>query len=371
MLFLPKKILFVSHNASRAGAPILLLNLAKAIIAAGNYKLDFLLRAGGELEEEFANAGNVILPYTKKKSAYEKINTRLFHKHYDPLKKINFSQYDIVVLNTITHSDLLITIKKKYRGKIICYIHELNAVINYLTSSESLAVLFSNTDILLTPCMSVKNLLTESYKVDAAKIRMLPYYIPSNKNEFLREEKQGKKTFLVGGCGTIELRKGTDLFIQLSQLFKIKYPGLSIKFVWKGGNKNCLEFELLQQDINNLDLDNIVFEESSSDTSAFYAQLDVFVLTSREDPYPLVMLEAANHSIPVICFENSGGAVEFVEGNGKIVPYLNLEKMSEAIHEYYNNPGEKYDDGYKAKNKLSRIHQNANEIARQFFAAIQ
>ena len=42
-----------------------------------------------------------------------------------------------------------------------------------------------------------------------------------------------------------------------------------------------------------------------------YAAMDVFALTSREDPFPLVMLEAGGHGLPTVCFAGAGGAEEF------------------------------------------------------------
>jgi glycosyltransferase involved in cell wall biosynthesis len=57
--------------------------------------------------------------------------------------------------------------------------------------------------------------------------------------------------------------------------------------------------------------------------------MDVFALTSREDPFPLVMLEAAARRLPIVCFEASGGGPEFV-GNerGYIAPYLDTTAFS-------------------------------------------
>jgi hypothetical protein len=46
-------ILFVSHDASLTGAPILLLNLMKVLAASGLYKFQVVLGRGGYLEEEF------------------------------------------------------------------------------------------------------------------------------------------------------------------------------------------------------------------------------------------------------------------------------------------------------------------------------
>src|SRR5262249_48407495 len=53
---------------------------------------------------------------------------------------------------------------------------------------------------------------------------------------------------------------------------------------------------------------------------------------SREDPFPLVCLEAAALGVPVVCFEGAGGIREFVENDaGFVVPYLDVRGAADAI----------------------------------------
>ena len=69
---------------------------------------------------------------------------------------------------------------------------------------------------------------------------------------------------------------------------------------------------------------------------------DVFLLPSREDPFPLVCLEAAEAGMPVVCFAEAGGMPDFVEDDaGFVVPYLDVEAMAEAVDpELYRNRAE-------------------------------
>jgi glycosyltransferase involved in cell wall biosynthesis len=76
------------------------------------------------------------------------------------------------------------------------------------------------------------------------------------------------------------------------------------------------------------------------DVQRFYAAADVFLLTSLEDPFPLVMMEAGAAHLPVIGFEQSGGVVEFVsaDGGGITVPILDTAQMATALHRLLNDP---------------------------------
>ena len=59
--------------------------------------------------------------------------------------------------------------------------------------------------------------------------------------------------------------------------------------------------------------------------SDYFSIFDVFALMFREDPFPLVCLEAALLEKPNLCFARAGGASELVESDsGFVVPYLDL-----------------------------------------------
>ncbi len=67
-----------------------------------------------------------------------------------------------------------------------------------------------------------------------------------------------------------------------------------------------------------------------------------FVLPSREDPFPLVMLEAAAQGIPIVGFCHSGGFEEFATGNAALaVPYLDSQAMSHAVLRILNDDRER------------------------------
>ena len=69
------------------------------------------------------------------------------------------------------------------------------------------------------------------------------------------------------------------------------------------------------------------------DVGAFLRAADAYALTSREDPFPSVALEAIAAGLQVIAFERSGGIPDMLTqtGAGSVVPYGDVTAMAEAV----------------------------------------
>ena len=83
------------------------------------------------------------------------------------------------------------------------------------------------------------------------------------------------------------------------------------------------------------------------------ASFDVFLLLSREDPFPLVALEAAYLHKPVLAFKGAGGIEDLVEEDaGTMVGFEDIDQLCEAIYLYYQNPDFATKTGKKASEKV-------------------
>jgi glycosyltransferase involved in cell wall biosynthesis len=85
--------------------------------------------------------------------------------------------------------------------------------------------------------------------------------------------------------------------------------------------------------------------------------MDVFALPSREDPFPLVMLEAATHGLPTVCFAQAGGAPEFVGADaGVVVPYLDVDAFAAACAALRDDPARRTALGLEARRRVGAEH---------------
>jgi glycosyltransferase involved in cell wall biosynthesis len=84
-------------------------------------------------------------------------------------------------------------------------------------------------------------------------------------------------------------------------------------------------------------------------------------LPSREDPYPLVCLEAACHGKPIVCFDGAGGMPEFVrEDAGRVVPYLDAAQAGRGIVELGTDPALRAALGARGRERV--VNESAIEI---------
>ena len=346
-----KNILFVSHDANRAGAQILLLRFLRLLKENKDFKFSILLKEGGIIENEFIEIAPTYFwkrpKSMRKKSFLSKLIKKITNKDrykinlIDTLKKQNF---DLIISNTIANGDIL-PILKQLNTPIKTYVHELEMGIQQYTKPEYFINVKTLSNRFIACAESVKENLIINHQIDTTLIKVLPsllpesalkYKIDSSINEKLRNQYNiPLNALLIGGMGTVDLRKGFDIFLQVAS--KLKNDS-DFFFMWVGGQENEVEYKNFLIDKNRLALENIIFQVSVENPLDYMSIFDVFFVSSREDPYPLVVLEAAMLSKPIICFDKAGGAKDFVENDcGVVVEYLNTETVVKKFVELKEN----------------------------------
>jgi len=344
-------ILFIGHEASRTGAPKVLydllswLNTNKPEILMG-----LILRKGGERESDFSKILPTQvwkLPYPKKINLWQQIDNKFFDtfsknqtKYIRQFEKQNIK---LIFSNTCTNGKLLEQLSY-LKCPIITYIHEMESVIRIFNENGEVTKNINLSSHIITPSKATKNNLIKNHGVESQKISVCYGAVDKDfgKNiafEDIREKLNiPKDAFVVGACGTVDTRKGADLFLQLAYMFQKKALD-NIYFVWAGAFHNSVDEYRFRNDAQLLGLKNQFFLGKYQNTASFYQNIDIFLSISREDPFPLVNLEAGFFEKPIICFQNSGGSEELVDENlGFAVPYLDLEIVMEKILFLKNNP---------------------------------
>lgn len=346
-----KRILFIGHDASRTGAPFILLHLLRWLKQnAPDYRFELLLLTGGELEDEFRKICDVhILRRHIGGSGVEAVVSKSFRA----LRKKLGGEHRLLSRLAAKHSLVLgntaVTLEQlnffKQRGcTTICWMHEMDYALDLFFPREKFSNMAGMMDGFIVGSKAVREMLVRrgiEKPVNIVYEFLNIADVPTHAQADIRTELGiPADAFVVGACATIEWRKGVDLYVQIAK--RLTEKSTNVFCLWVGGRypNTKTTYEQLQFDIRRLGLeDRILFVDVRHDLSDYYRAMDVFVLPSREDPFPLVCLEAARFEMPVLCFENAGGMPEFVEDDaGFVVPYLDLDVMADEIGELHADP---------------------------------
>ena len=347
------KILFISHDAYRAGAQLLLLQLLHWIThTAKNVECRLLLSKGGELENEFKEVSIVYLweQNFNTKNPIERIKNK---RHCKDIKKNLLQEnFNLIYSNTICNGHLIHEIGLK-DVPVITHVHEMNYWIKKM-GEKNLSFVKEHTAKFIAASNAVRNLLIKEYSLDGNNIEVIYEFTNSinsqKKNSLKKHLGLTDDAIIVGGCGAENWRKGKDLFILTAIVTLQEIQNNNIHFVWIGGGLN----EELKHDVMKSGFsDQILFIDHLPNASSYFDEFAVFCMTSREDPFPLVNLEAGLRKVPIVCFEDAGGTVELIEAFQElIIPYGNIKMMSERIIELINNEERRQVIGQRLMEKI-------------------
>jgi glycosyltransferase involved in cell wall biosynthesis len=349
-----KKILFLSHYAGRTGAPIVLLNhLSGLKINYPEVTFDILLKAGGELIGDFEKiAPTYIIPNeTLGSRIIKKLSKQTTYERF--LKPILNKGYKIVYGNTVATSDILVFAKKTYPTLItVCHVHELEIAIKEFYGEQNFINAIPFIDHFVAASAIVKDHLVEHYKINPKHIHIHYEHIPLPDK---KNEQAINNSLEIFGSGTIDWRKGVDIFIQAAYYLNKLNPSREFKFSWIGGNKDTVDYEKAVYDIKKFGIEHRVkLIPSCPNPWDYLAEADLFLLTSREDPFPLICLEAAALGKPIICFKDTGGMVEFVNAeNGWLIDYLDIPQLTDTLTDILND--DRFKQKLVVKGELARL----------------
>ncbi|MFN8348211.1 MAG: glycosyltransferase family 4 protein [Spirosomataceae bacterium] len=383
---LTKKVLFISHDANRAGGQIVLLQLLRQL-KQYNLPMHLLLCSDGPLEEEFRE----ILPTTRLPRLGDihfhplaekwltflglnlRLKQRLLKKALIELKSSLLSEnIGLIFANTIASS-------AAYRqldflsAPTVLFAHELEMSIQKYSDSNDMAYLMSRADHLIVVSKAVAAYFQKTYHYPENRISTFQII---DTPLILKKIEEGRKVdirqkmglpaeaILIGGCGHAEWRKGNDVFMLVAKQVIKHFVDRPVYFIWVGMREDSELYTVQRFDAERMGVaDRIIHIGLTPHVFDYLSQLDVFALTSREDPYPLVVLEAALAEVPIVCFEKAGGAPELVEEDaGFVVPYLDEVEMSRKISQLIDDKELRIRMGKNAKNKVLERHPTDRSV---------
>lgn len=366
------RILFVSHSASRNGATLLLLHLLQWLQHSTDYHIEVLICDNGELTEEFQSLCKtkvLLRPDIFVKALPRRWRT-VWGEHLSEqyLKwRLKGRHYDLVYFNTSAVASYVPILSGK-ASAVLWHIHELEYVLRLSIGEQSINNVFPCATRFISVSQAVSDVLTKQFSVPVDKLDLVHGFasVSSITREEIRSRRQrirqelgwSEGTFVIGGCGSLGWRKGTDIFLQVARELCRNRKDTVSHFLWVGGGGTGDEALRFAYDVAAFGLsDRCHLAPTTSAVMDYYYAMDAFALTSREDPFPLVMLEAGLAQLPIICFAGTGGGPEFVgDDAGFIAPYLDIATFATHLETLRDNPQLCSQYGAQAETKVKRGH---------------
>lgn len=324
-----KKIVYVTHDTHFNGAQLLSLNIIKVLKHHFGYDIEIISKADGVLAEEFEKYGNVFTVANNSRHNFEVYVNQLVNE-----------DYQIAICNSVVSGDIAEVLSKQGM-KVISLVHELPGIIKQYHAEGFAQSVVHYANKVVFPSQYVYDQFQSVVNVPSDKMVIQPqglYKTNSLKGKLneakirLREELSlPSHSKIVLGVGFADLRKGIDIFAEVASLVR-KFNN-NIYFVWVGSREPGA-----MDSINSTDKGNVIFIDATPHVDIYYAGSDLYLLTSREDPFPSVVMEALDVETPVIGFKGAGGFADIVtDETGQLVKYLNTTEMVEAVIQHLGN----------------------------------
>jgi glycosyltransferase involved in cell wall biosynthesis len=328
------KILFVGHDANRAGAQLVLLHWIKAEAARG-HKPYLLLARGGLLLKTYQKYAQVwvwekgpsqLAKWVKKiplLKREERINREPSIAEIKRLiARLQREKFDLILGNTVASLGLMQQLRP-LNASFEAYIHELDFSLKMYASKEDMAFLRNDCRRVYAVSAQVQQVLQETYSVLQGNLAILPPIVELPKQQENRGQEQRKAlgipmdALVVLGCGLAEWRKGTDIFVRVAEQLISRNPNLHVVWVGVGNEPFSADLKAGKAEWDTENRLHLIPKQTI--TKPYFDMANLFFLSSREDPFPLVMLEAAYAAIPIIGFKGAGGVNDFLASHEELL----------------------------------------------------
>lgn len=343
-------VLVVSHEASVTGAPILSLNLVRCL--QRKYNVVLLLLGGGPLVTEFRQACVVSV----------EPRARLHHAelaHETIIQLAALYDFRFAIVNSVECA-LVLEPLAQARVPSVALVHEFAT---YTRPALLFQAAFNwATELVFSTRITYEDAIAHWPEMAARECRFIRQGrcillsgepVAAHPQELvrvrsaLRPEGLAADTLVVIGIGSVQMRKGVELFVDCAARLMKSRIADHLRFVWIGDgldaeNDTAYSVFLLDQ-IHRLGLGPVFeFMSTTPVVEEIYRLADVLLLTSRLDPLPGVAIEAMSHGVPVVCFDRTTGMADVLASRGLaeecVVPYLDTAAMADCVSALAESP---------------------------------
>lgn len=314
-----KSVVLVGHDLFDGGAQRLLLEIGKQLKQSGAAVLFLIV-------SEAACSENLLLRY-KLAGEVRFLSETAQNNSWDALHaELSARETTSFIFNTSLSAQWAHALPQLKGSKFVLLVHEMTGMLKLSCDANRLK---DNIDLFSTVVFPAKVVQAQFERfigksVPVAAIQPQGMYKrvsdlePHVGNEERFRQFVGKKRhpLVVVGVGYADLRKGFDLFV--NTCVELTRRNVDVLFVWQGGVHPDFDRWLFADMEHLIRQKRLLLVPSNENIGNIMSVADAYFLSSREDPFPSVAMEAWHFGVPVFAFRRSGGIADLIEKDGRL-----------------------------------------------------
>ena len=245
-----------------------------------------------------------------------------------------------LILSTIVHLNLAVLLIKPFlpkKAKI--FVRESNIPSRALSFGfkdkifrRLYRILYSKADGIICPGEEIKQDLEKNFSIDPKSMKVIsnPVDVDSISNKMkIRENYLEEDKINLLAAGTLTRQKGFDILIKaMPKLLSIR-KDIHLTILGEGEERNHLQDLIISLGIAGF----VTLKGFVENPYPYFFEADLFVLSSRWEGLPNVVLEALACGTPVVAFDCAGSTAEIFENSsqGSLVLRNDVTSLSKAI----------------------------------------
>lgn len=166
------------------------------------------------------------------------------------------------------------------------------------------------------------------------------------------------KTIL--SVGIVRYIKGFDMLVEVAKKVFSKHPDWEWKIYgdprWDSDFTKEIVCKIKEYNLTK----NLFLMGETTDINNFYRAASMFVMTSRMEGLPMVLLEAKAFKSPIISFDIQNGPSEIVSDgiNGYLIQSYDVDKMANKICELIESPSKRTELSQNSVINIEKFNEN-------------
>lgn len=241
-----------------------------------------------------------------------------FNFYHQLQQYINDNQPDFIIIHNMGRLSLLCSALKKNNTKFISLEHvAFNSRPTWVKIFSKILYKKINTVV----CLTKNDILNYQDWFDDAQViyNISPFFIP---------KEVGEKNKKIISIGRLTYQKNFQALLMAWKIIQDRIDDWTLEIYGDGE-----DYDDLQGIINSHTLKNVFLMGITNDVEKIYNQSSIFVMSSRYEGLPMVLIEAQTFGLPIISFNCPHGPAEVIthQANGVLVENQNIEVLAQTI----------------------------------------